>query len=93
MKFGDKMSVESAVRIERLMTLRNWCIGVGVVAVALGLIAAANTAGNPKTWSSTFFAFAAIGSFSPYAVVLLGVGGVLLLLSWVLGLVVRVRTK
>jgi hypothetical protein len=57
----------SVVFIERLRTARNWCATVGVVALALALIAVSNTVVNPETWSSAFHALAASGAFLKYA--------------------------
>ncbi|MDO9029912.1 MAG: hypothetical protein U1D69_08560 [Polynucleobacter sp.] len=69
------------VRMELLRGLRTWCTGLGVVVLALALMALTNTVSNPKTWTSAFNALAASGAFVQYAGWLAAVGGLFLLIA------------
>lgn len=73
-------------RVEFLRTLRNWCTGLAVVALALALMTVRNTVGNPKTWSSAFDALGASGAFIQYAGWLAGIGALFLLIAVLLAL-------
>ena len=65
-------------RLGVLRAVRNWCIGLGVVVLALALMAVRNTAGNPETWVSAFNALAASGAFVQYAGWLAAIGALFL---------------
>ncbi|UCU94508.1 hypothetical protein [Hydrogenophaga taeniospiralis] len=69
------------VRMELLRGLQTWCTGLGVVVLALALMALTNTLSNPKTWTSAFNALAASGAFVQYAGWLAAVGGLFLLIA------------
>ena len=73
-------------RVALLRDLRNWCIGLGVVALALALIAVRNTVANPETWASAFHALAASGAFVQYAVWLAAIGALFLLIALLIAL-------
>ena len=73
-------------RVALLRDLRNWCIGLGVVALALALIAVRNTVANPETWTSAFHALAASGAFVQYAVWLAAIGALFLLIALLIAL-------
>lgn len=80
-------------RAERLRTLRNWCAGLGVVALALALMTIRNTVGNPETWTSAFNALGASGAFTQYAGWLAGTGILFLLVAAVVALYVGVSEQ
>ena len=73
-------------RVALLRDLRNWCIGLGVVALALALIAVRNTVANPETWASAFHALAASGAFMHYAGWLAAIGALFLVISVLIAL-------
>ena len=68
-------------RVDLLRSLRNWCTGLGVVVLALALMAVRNTVGNPETWASAFDALAASGAFVQYAGWFAAVGVLFLLVA------------
>lgn len=72
-------------RIVLLRGLRNWCTALGVVVLALGLMALRNTVGNPETWASAFNAMAANGAFIQHAGWFAAVGGLLLFIALIVG--------
>jgi hypothetical protein len=75
----DHLSLHA--RMKLLSGVRNWCTGLGVVALALALMALRNTVGNPETWASAFNALAASGTFAQYAGWLAAVGCLFLLIA------------
>ena len=68
--------------LERLKLVRNWCLGLGLVACLIAIETIAGWGiGNPKIWASAYEAFAAAGElrwlFVPLiriAIALFGVG-------------------
>ena len=48
--------------LERLRLVRNWCLGLGLVACLIAIETIAGWGiGNPKNWASAYEAFAAAG--------------------------------
>lgn len=76
-----------------MRALRNWLTGLGVVALALALMAIRNTVGNPETWTSAFNALAASGAFAQYAAWLAGAGILFLLVAVVVALYLGVSEQ
>jgi multisubunit Na+/H+ antiporter MnhB subunit len=74
------------VRLGLLRDLRNWCVGLGVVVLALALMAVSNTVVNPETWTSAFHALAASGAFVQYAGWLAAIGVLFLLIAVLIAL-------
>ncbi len=68
-------------RMELLRGIRNWCVGLGVVVLALAVMALRNTVSNPETWASAFNALASSGAFVQYGGWLAAIGGLLLLIA------------
>ena len=75
---------------EFLRTLRDWCAGLGVVALALGVMAFRNTVGNPETWTSFFTGLAAGGAFVQHGVWLAAIGALFVVAA--LGVEIRLRS-
>jgi|RhiMetdeSRZDD1v2_1073273.scaffolds.fasta_scaffold370794_2 hypothetical protein len=64
---------------ERMTLLRNWCLGLGLVACLIAITAVVDTTiGNPKTWDSAYHALAASGALRWFVVPLFGAGTLLL---------------
>ena len=60
---------------ERLKLLRNWCLGIGLVALLIAITASGPTnIYNPKAWDSTYYAWAALGALTQFSIALFGVG-------------------
>jgi hypothetical protein len=59
---------------------------LGVVVLALALMAVRNTVGNPETWASAFHALAASGAFVQYAVWLVAIGALFLIIALLIAL-------
>jgi len=78
--------IRQIARAERLRTLRNWCAGIGIVALALALMTTRNPVGNPKSWASAFNALGASGAFIQYAGWLAGSGILFLLVAAIVAL-------
>ena len=76
-------------RMDLLRGLRNWCSGLSVVFLALALMTLANSAGSPKTWTSSFHALAASGAFVQYGGWLAAVGGLFLFIALLVSYVLR----
>lgn len=76
-------------RMNLLRGLKSWCSGLSVVFLALALMSLVNTAGSPKTWTSSFHALAASGAFVQYGVWLAAVGGLLLFIALLVSLLLR----
>lgn len=73
-------------RLEMLRTLRDWFTALGIVVLALALMAVRNTVGNPETWASAFDALAASGAFVQYAGWFAAIGLLFLTIAFVLTL-------
>ncbi|MDB5931036.1 MAG: hypothetical protein JWR60_2743 [Polaromonas sp.] len=72
--------------------LRTWFMALGVVMLALAVMAVRNTVGNPETWASAFHAFAASGAFVQYAGWLAAIGVAFLVIALFLTLcLARIR--
>jgi len=80
-------------RVEWLQTLRDWALGLGVVAIAafIGMVGFVGV-GNPKNWSSLYAAFAGEGLLRWAAVPLVVTGALLLVAALALHLL-AVRSK
>lgn len=81
---NDQLS--SLIRLGMLRTLRNWFTALGVVVLALALMAVRNTVANPETWASAFDALAASEAFVQYAAWLAAIGALFLTIAFVLAL-------
>jgi hypothetical protein len=75
-------------RLGLLRDLRIWCIGLGVVVLALALMAVSHTVVNPETWTSAFHALAASGAFLQYAGWLAAIGALFFLTALLIALYV-----
>ncbi|MBV7544491.1 hypothetical protein [Acidovorax sp. sic0104] len=75
-------------RLKWLRRLRNWFLGLGVIALATALQTACNTIGNPDTWASAFHAFSASGMLAQYGWWLTGFGSALVILGLLVAIVV-----
>lgn len=89
MSTATKPHVKEQARMTLLHSLRSWCIALSIVFLALAIMSLRNTAGNPKTWASSFHALAASGAFVQYGVWLAAVGGLLLLIALLVSLLLR----
>jgi hypothetical protein len=59
---SQEQQLRNAQRIERYRTLRNWALGLGLVAFVLGVTAAGfGGGGNPESTTSIYSAFAVAG--------------------------------
>ena len=77
---------------ERLTILRNWCFGVGVVAFLIAITASGPTnIYNPKVWDSAFYAWAALGTLTPFSTALFGMGLCLLVIGVILAVLAARR--
>lgn len=76
-------------RMALLRSLRSWCIALSIVFLALAVMSLRNTAGNPKTWTSSFHALSASGAFVQYGVWLGAVGSLLLVIALLVSLFLR----
>jgi hypothetical protein len=86
--------LDRLARVEKLRLLRNWCLGVGLVACLVAIESAGGwSIANPKTWSSAYESFAAAGVLRWVVVPLLGLGGALLLLAVFLSIIVARRQR
>jgi lipopolysaccharide export LptBFGC system permease protein LptF len=58
---SQQQQLRNLARVERYRTLRNWALGLGLVAFVMGLIAAGFGGGNPESATSAYSAFALAG--------------------------------
>jgi len=72
---------------DRMRQLRNWCLGLGLIASTSAMVALGTAIGNPKAWASAYHALAAAGGLRWLTFPLLGLGAVLLIAAIVLTLV------
>jgi ABC-type Fe3+ transport system permease subunit len=69
---------------ERMTLLRNWCLGLGLVACLIAITAIGGMSiGNPATWESAYDAMAALGALRWSVVPLFGAGILLLVVGLV----------
>jgi hypothetical protein len=92
MSTATKDHVREHARTALLRGLKSWCSGLSIVCFALAFMSLANTAGNPKTWASSFNALAASGAFVQYGVWLAAVGGLFLFIALLVSFLLR-RTE
>ena len=77
---------------ERMTLLRNWCVGLGLVACLIAITAVTDTSiGNPATWESAYHALAALGALRWVVVPLFGAGILLLVAGSVLAVLAARR--
>jgi hypothetical protein len=77
---------------ERLTLLRNWCLGLGLVACVIAITAVGGwSIGNPKRWESGYDALAAAGLLRWFVVPLFGAGILLLVTGSVLAVLAARR--
>jgi hypothetical protein len=88
---SQEEQLRELARVERLRTLRNWALGLSVVAFFLALTAVGIVGvGNPKSASSAYSAMAGEGSLRWSVVPLLAGGAALIIIGAILhGLVTR----
>ena len=92
--------IKSVVRTERLRTLRNWSLAIGVVASAVALVSPLGQAiiNNPMAWAPTGgpkFSFVAVLTGTGWRLLawpMLICGAGMIVLSLLLTLVIRGRT-
>ena len=58
---SQEQQLRNLSRVERYRTLRNWTLGLGLVALVMGLVAAGFGGGNPESATSAYSAFALAG--------------------------------
>jgi hypothetical protein len=75
---------EKFYREERRRVLRSWCFGLGVFILCVGLLTIFNPLANPKSWTSTYSFFVAVGSLYHYALWLILIGFILVLIAMVI---------
>jgi hypothetical protein len=77
---------------ERLKLLRNWCLGIGVVAFLIAITASGPTnIYNPKVWDSAYYAWAALGALSQFSIALFGVGTLFVVIGVILAVLATKR--
>jgi hypothetical protein len=84
--------LEALAAKERMTLLRNWCLGLGLVACLIAITAVGGgSIGNPKRWESGYDALAALGVLRWFVVPLFGVGILLLVGGLVLAVLASRR--
>jgi hypothetical protein len=78
---SQQPQLRELARVERYRTLRNWALGLGVVTLIMGLIAAGFGGGNPESATSAYSAFAAAGLFRWAAVPLVSASFALIIVG------------
>ena len=89
MAISSRDQLSQLTAIERLRSMRNGCIVLGIVVLALALMCMPNNFVNPKIWSSAFYALAVTGEFVKYMGWLAVGGGLFLALALLITLYIR----
>ena len=69
------LELDALLAKQRLTLLRNWCLGIGVVAFLIAVTAIGPTnIYNPKAWDSAYYVWAALGALTQFSIALFGAG-------------------